>query len=280
MPPDRLKPLHDEAVVRLKEAGCDTPALDARLLLESATGLTRETLILDPSREVGTAEAERFRELIRRRADREPVSRIIGAREFYGRRFRVTPAVLDPRPDTETLVEAALKRMPPSARVLDLGTGSGAIIVTLLAERSDATGLATDISSEALAVARENATALGVAERLTFREAPWFDGIGERFDLIVSNPPYIPRADIAALSADVRNFDPLLALVGGSDGLDPYRTIAAGAAARLKPGGSVAVEIGAGQADSVEGIFAAWGFRQFGRHRDLGGHIRCLEFGL
>ncbi len=153
MPPDRLKPLHDEAVVRLKEAGCDTPALDARLLLESATGLTRETLILDPSREVGTAEAERFRELIRRRADREPVSRIIGAREFYGRRFRVTPAVLDPRPDTETLVEAALTRMPPSARVLDLGTGSGAIIVTLLAERSDATGLATDISSEALAVA-------------------------------------------------------------------------------------------------------------------------------
>ncbi len=280
MPPDRLKPLHDEAVFRLKEAGCDTPALDARLLLESATGLTRETLILDPAREVGTAEAERFRELIRRRADREPVSRIIGAREFYGRRFRVTPAVLDPRPDTETLVEAALKRMPPSARVLDLGTGSGAIIVTLLAERSDATGLATDISSEALAVARENAAALGVAERLAFLEAPWFDGIGERFDLVVSNPPYIPRADIAALSADVRNFDPLLALVGGSDGLDPYRAIAAGAAARLKPGGSVAVEIGAGQADSVEGIFAASGFRQLGRHRDLGGHIRCLEFGL
>ncbi len=208
------------------------------------------------------------------------MSRIIGAREFYGRRFRVTPAVLDPRPDTETLVEAALKRMPPSARVLDLGTGSGAIIVTLLAERSDATGLATDISSEALAVARENAAALGVAERLTFLEAPWFDGIGERFDLIVSNPPYIPRADIAALSADVRNFDPLLALVGGSDGLDPYRAIAAGAAARLKPGGTVAVEIGAGQADSVEGIFAASGFRQLGRHRDLGGHIRCLEFGL
>jgi release factor glutamine methyltransferase len=141
MPPERIKPLLQWAVGKLSTAGCETPALDARLLLQSASGLTREDMILEPEREVPATEAERFRSFIARRETREPVSRILGEREFYGRVFKVTPAVLDPRPDTETLIGAALGVMPPAARILDLGTGSGAIVITLLAERPDATRL-------------------------------------------------------------------------------------------------------------------------------------------
>ena len=169
-------------------------------LLQAASGLTREDLILEPQRDLDAGAAERFRHMIARREAREPVSRILGEREFYGRVFQVTPDVLDPRPDTETLVDAALKRMPPGARILDLGTGTGAIILTLLAERPDATGTATDISPAALAVARMNAARLELADRVAFRQASWFEGVAGQFDLIVSNPPYIPAADIAGLS--------------------------------------------------------------------------------
>jgi release factor glutamine methyltransferase len=168
--------------------------------------------------------------------------------------------------------------MPQAARLLDLGTGTGAIAITLLAERPDATGMATDLSPEALAVAGENATRLGVADRLTWGEGSWFAPVTGTFDIILSNPPYIPAGEIAGLSPDVRNFDPALALSGGSDGLDPYRIIASGAAAHLGEGGHVLVEIGAGQADDVEAIFVARGFSVGGRHRDLGGHTRCLGF--
>lgn len=278
MPADRVKPLLVEAAARLRAAGCGTPDLDARLLLQAAAGLTREDIILSPDAPVAKEDLERFAGLIARRAQREPVSRILGAREFYGRAFRVTPAVLDPRPDTETLIEAALDLMPAGARLLDLGTGSGTIAVTLLAERPDATGVATDISSAALALAAANAAANGVADRLSLAEGNWFGPVSGAFDIILSNPPYIPARDIAGLSPDVRNFDPLSALVGGDDGLDPYRVIAAGAAAHLREGGHVAVEIGAGQALDVTAIFGAQGFRPAGEHRDLGGHIRCLAF--
>ncbi len=278
MPPDTARSLLADARARLAAAGCETPALDARLLFQHASGMSREDLILDDGRTIAPDIAEHFRTLIDRRAGREPVSRIIGSREFYGRSFAVTPAVLDPRPDTETLVGAALELMPERARVLDLGTGSGAIIVTLLAERPDAEGVTVDISSGALAVARANAGALGVAGRLALLEGDWFSPVTGRFDLIVSNPPYIPARDIPALSPDVRNFDPALALVGGVDGLDPYRIIAAQAPRHLAAKGHVAVEIGAGQEADVTRIFGDRGYAVTGRHRDLGGHLRCLVF--
>lgn len=278
MPPETVSALLAAAQAVLKEAGCESPALDARLLFQHVTGMTREDLILDEGRTIAPDAARTFRALIDRRAAREPVSRIIGSREFYGRSFAVTPAVLDPRPDTETLVEAALKLMPESGRVLDLGTGSGAIIVTLLAERPRAEGVTVDISPEALAVARANAEAQGVANRLVLLEGSWFGPVEGRFDLILSNPPYIPARDIPSLAPDVRNYDPALALVGGEDGLDPYRIIASHAAGHLAPQGHVAVEIGADQAADVGRIFQQHGFAPAAQYRDLGGHIRCLVF--
>lgn len=278
MPPDRLASLLAAAAARLKARGLDTPTLDARLLLQAATGLTREDLIMGPGRPLPPDALARFESYLLRREAHEPVSRILGEREFYGRVFKVTPDTLDPRPDTETIVEAALAVLPAGARLLDLGTGTGAIVITLLAERSDTTGVATDLSPAALAVARENAARLGVADRLTLAEGSWFGPVSGRFDIILSNPPYIPAADIEGLSPDVRNYDPALALSGGIDGLAPYRLIASDAAAHLSPGGQVLVEIGAGQAEDVERIFAAQGFRSAGRHRDLAGHERCLRF--
>jgi release factor glutamine methyltransferase len=279
MPPDQLRPLLARAAERLKAAGCETPDLDARLLLQAATGLTREDIILQPGRSVPAREVQRFEALIERRARREPVSRILEEREFYGRTFKVTAETLDPRPDTETLIDVALALMPHGARMLDLGTGTGAIAVTLLAERPDATAVATDLSPAALTVAAANAERAGVAERLGLIRGNWFEPVSGVFDIIVSNPPYIPAGDIAGLSPDVRNFDPMLALLGGADGLDPYRAISVHAAPHLAEAGHVLVEIGAGQADEVEAIFAAAGFGSPERHKDLGGHERCLAFG-
>lgn len=266
------------ATARLKQAGADTPTLDARLLLQAAAGLTREELILGPDQPLKPAQLAAFEGFLARRERHEPVSRILGEREFYGRVFKVTSATLDPRPDTETIIDAALKLMSDDARILDLGTGTGAIAITLLAERPDAIGVATDLSPDALGVARENAKRLGVAGRLSLLQGSWFAPVSGAFDIILSNPPYIPLGDIAGLAPDVRNFDPALALSGGTDGLDPYRIIASGASAHLAAGGHVLVEIGAGQADDVEAIFAAQGLAAAGRQHDLGGHIRCLRF--
>lgn len=263
---------------REKLAGSATAALDARLLLQEAAGLSHEVIAAFPERETGAGEAERFERFVTRRVAHEPVSRIIGWREFYGRRFTVTPAVLDPRPDTETLIEAALAMMPKGARLLDLGTGTGAIIATLLAERSDATGAAVDVSPEALEAAGVNAARLGVSGRLELLKGSWFEPVQGQFDLILSNPPYIPANDIPGLAADVRDYDPHLALAGGADGLDAYRQIAAGAAAHLTAGGAVLVEIGFDQAAAAAGVFDSRGFQLAASHRDLGGHVRCLCF--
>jgi release factor glutamine methyltransferase len=278
MTPDGVRPLLALAAERLRRIGCGTPELDARLLFQAATGLCREDIIMDPGRKVPPEAIRRFEALIARREGREPVSRILGEREFYGRPFRVTPATLDPRPDTETLIDAALALMPAQARLLDLGTGTGAIAVTLLAERPHATAVATDLSPDALAVASDNAERAGVARRLDLHCGSWFEPVSGLFDIILSNPPYIPNSDIAELSPDVRNFDPLLALAGGADGLEAYRVIASRAAAHLVADGHVLVEIGAGQAEPVGAIFAACGFRMAERHEDLGGHLRCLVF--
>lgn len=222
----------------------------------------------------------RFSSFTQRRLKFEPVSHILGNREFYGRSFRVTPDVLDPRADTETLIEAvlALAKDQRPIRILDLGTGSGAIAVTLLAELPGATVVASDLSAAALHVAKGNAEALGVAGRASFVQANWYEGIGGRFDLIVSNPPYIPLGDIAGLAPDVREFDPQRALDGGPDGLEAYRRIAGGAGGHLAPKGHIVLEIGAGQENAVNNLLKGHGFSQESSHFDLSRHVRCLVF--
>lgn len=259
-------------------ASADTAALDARLLLQEAAGLSHAEIVAGPARAIVAEAAAAYRALLARRAAGEPVSRILGRREFYGRDFAVTPEVLDPRPDTETLVEAALALISGPARLLDLGSGSGAILVTLLAERPQATGVAVDIAPATLAVTVANARRHGVAERLQALCGGWFAPVSGCFDVIVSNPPYIADRDIAGLAREVRAHDPHLALSGGADGLAAYRAIAADAAGFLRPGGTVLVEIGAGQADAVTALFAGAGFAPRGRHRDLAGHVRVLGF--
>jgi release factor glutamine methyltransferase len=249
-------------------------------LLQAASGLRHEEIVAEPDLILSADVTARFWSLVERRSAFEPVSRIMGTREFYGRSFRVTPDVLDPRADTETLIGAALAlakdKRPP--RILDLGTGSGAIVVTLLAELLGATAVASDLSVAALQVAKGNAEVLGVANRASFVQANWFDGVDGQFDLIVSNPPYIPLGDIAGLAIDVRDFDPPKALDGGPDGLEAYRRTARGAGGHLAPKGHIILEIGAGQENAVNDLFKGRGFVRESRHFDLAGHVRCLAF--
>ncbi len=219
--------------------------------------------------------ADAFHADIDRRARREPVSHILGYREFWGRRFDVTPDVLDPRPETETLIACALDG-PAPARVLDLGTGSGAILATLLAEWPNATGVATDLSDRALAVARRNLERHAPGRFQTVR-ADWFSGLSGRFDLIVSNPPYITEAAMEALSPEVREWEPHLALTPGGDGLAAYRAIAAGWDRHVAEGGRLLLEIGYDQGVSVPAIFSPYHSRV---HRDLDGRPRVVEIGL
>jgi release factor glutamine methyltransferase len=279
MQPDAAAAVLKAVTARLEAAGCATARLDARLLIEAAAGLSHTDLIARPDTAISAEQMERLDQMLARRLAGEPVSRILGEREFYGRAFKLTRDVLDPRPDTETLVDVALPLLDGIAhpRILDIGTGSGALIVTLLAELPDATGVATDLSPAALAVARHNAQVNGVAQRLQLVEAAWARGIDGPFDLIVSNPPYIPLDCIAGLDREVRQHDPHLALAGGSDGLDAYRAILPEAGALLKPDGHLVLEFGAGQHDDVVGIARAHGFDLTGRGlvADLAGHVRC-----
>jgi release factor glutamine methyltransferase len=269
----------------LAEAGIDSAAKDARLLVAAALDVGSADLVRDPERLIGAREAERLEAFALRRGAREPVSRILGARGFYGREFLVTPATLDPRPCTETLIEAVLEladaeqwRQRP-IRILDVGTGTGAILLTLLAELPLATGLGTDISRGALETAQKNALALGVADRARFETRRSLEGVEGRFDLLVSNPPYIPTADIAGLDPEVRSFDPAAALDGGADGLDVYRELSA-SLDRIVPEGWAVLEVGAGQSDAVAALLAGIGGRAAAssvkRWADLGHHERCV----
>jgi release factor glutamine methyltransferase len=265
---------------RSKLVDTETPSLDARLLLQHACGVTHADVIADAERSVSDDMAQQYEVLLSRRAAFEPVSRILGTREFFGRNFRVTPHVLDPRADTEVLVDVCLKLLDESlaTRVLDLGTGSGCIAITVLAERPLAHAVAVDVSADALAVAHDNAMANGVGDRLTLVQGQWFSPVQGGFDVIASNPPYIETATIAGLDVEVRAHDPHMALDGGADGLDCYRAIAAGAALHVNVGGHVVVEIGAGQAQDVATIFQHAGYALAGQHMDLGGHVRVLDF--
>ncbi|HSF97005.1 MAG TPA: peptide chain release factor N(5)-glutamine methyltransferase [Thermohalobaculum sp.] len=266
------------AAARLREAGVDAPERDARLLLRWASGLGAAAFSARLAEPPWAGEAERFAQAVAARASRVPVSQIIGRRAFWGRDFRVTPDVLDPRPETETLIAAALNG-PSPARILDLGTGSGCILLTLLAEWPRARGLGTDTSAAALAVAAGNALALGVAERAEFRLADWCGGLAGRFDLIVSNPPYIAAAEVAALEPEVRRHEPRQALTpegDPGDGLDAYRRIAGGLPALLAPGGRVLLEIGPTQAGSVAGILESNAMAVSAVLPDLDGRDRVI----
>lgn len=256
-----------------------TAALDARLLVAHELGLDAVGLVTREHEEVSAAAMEAVEAVLRRRLGGESVGRILGRREFYGLDFALGTATLEPRPDTELLVDLALKALPQGGRLLDLGTGTGCIPIALLHTRRDAEGLATDLSPEALAVARRNAAQHGVEARLGFAQGDWFGALAgpDRFDLIVSNPPYIESAVVERLAREVRDFDPLLALDGGPDGLAPYRVIAAEAGKWLKPGGQVLVEIGFDQGERAAALFAEAGFKQVEVQKDLAGLDRVVS---
>jgi len=261
--------------------GIDTPRLDAELLLAHALGCDRLRLYVEFEKPVTPEERGAFRALVRRRAEeRVPVAYLTGVREFWSLPLAVTPDVLIPRPDTETLIEAVLARLPgrdAELSVLDLGTGSGAIALALARELPQARLTATDLSSAALAVARKNAEALGLAERVRFLAGDGFAPVAaERFDAIVSNPPYVPEADAAGLAPELRH-EPALALFAPGDGTALLRRIAAEAGARLRPGGLLALELAPTQAGDVTQCLAAAGLGEIAEHRDLAGHIRALS---
>ena len=271
----------------LRQAGIETPELDARVLLCHAACLTHETYIARSREALPTDAAPRLQRAIARRLKREPVARITGTREFYGRSFILGEDTLDPRPDTETLIEAALGIVrdwgwqEKPLKLLDLGTGTGCILVTLLAELPFAAGLGTDISPGALAIAAANARAQRVGPRASFIAADWLDAVSARFDLVLSNPPYLATGEIAGLAEEVAAYDPRLALDGGLDGLEAYRRIAAGARDVLTEDGRLLVEIGLGQGKEVTAILSRAGLTPGERGAaDLAGRPRVIVAGL
>ncbi|WP_309500903.1 peptide chain release factor N(5)-glutamine methyltransferase [Bradyrhizobium arachidis] len=250
-------------VARLAAAGIEEAALDARMLIGAALGLDLTGLVAQANRQVTADEAERLERIVQRRLAGEPVARILGIREFWGLPFHLSQATLVPRPDTETVVERALEiyrerpaSMPPP-RIVDIGVGSGAILLALLHEIPGAFGVGTDLNLDALRTAKRNAAALGLSDRAAFVACSYVDALAGSFDLIVSNPPYIRSADIATLSREVREHDPHLALDGGRDGFDAYRALIPQAAARLVPGGALIVEAGQDQAGEIETLMRA-----------------------
>jgi release factor glutamine methyltransferase len=266
----------------LKAQRIDSPAIDARLLLEAATGASRLDILTDPYRVVTPDQQAMLDGFVERRLRREPVSRILGRKGFWKIMLNVTPDVLSPRPDTETLIDVALLAFEPAQgfNVIDLGTGSGAILLAILSERPGAHGVGTDISFEALAVARDNAASLDLDGRATFLRTEWAAGFGDHsFDLVVSNPPYIPSDDIPGLDPEVRDHDPVLALDGGPDGLQAYRDLAPEILRILKPDGVFAVEIGWDQGPQVKALFEAEGFEDVKIVKDLGDRDRVVTNG-
>ncbi|ODT74540.1 MAG: hypothetical protein ABS76_36780 [Pelagibacterium sp. SCN 64-44] len=297
----------------LARLGFDSAALDAKLLAGHALGLGALELALRENEAVSPAAAERIAQLLQRRMRGESVARIIGEREFFGLAFTLNAATLEPRPETELLVEMALAALPQAGRLLDLGTGTGCIPISVLANQPDALAVAVDLSAEALVAARENAERHGVGERLVLRQGDWFGALaplpspphegegvasgiwpniapgtsphlppggggweGGLFDVIVSNPPYIASDVVETLAAEVKDFDPALALDGGPDGLAPYRVIASQAGGWLRPGGHVLVEIGYDQGARASALFLEAGYEDVSVHKDLNGLDRVV----
>ena len=262
------------AARRLAEAGIESAARDARRLFAFALGIAPDRVPLAVGEEMSPEAEARFAAAIAARAARQPVAQITGTRAFYGRDFRVTRDTLDPRPETELLVAVALER--PFVKMLDLGTGTGCILLSCLAEMPMASGTGTDISEAALTVARENAAVLTLTRRTRFLRSDWFSEVQGRFDLIVSNPPYIAEAEMAGLAPEVRDWEPRWALTPGGDGLGAYRAIAEGAGARLMAGGRLLVEIGPTQGAAVSALFAAAGLDGIQVRQDLDGRDRVV----
>ena len=266
---------------RLVRAGVDAPRLDARLLIAAALGESGgETILCQPARPLAASEERFLRDLADRRERREPMAQILGTREFWSLPFRVTTDVLTPRPDSETLVEAVLDRVSDKGaplRLLDLGAGSGCLLLALLGELPRATGVGVDISEAALVIGRQNAVALGLEKRAVFRCGDWCGGLEGQFDVILSNPPYIPVDDLAKLEPEVRIFEPRLALAGGKDGLDAYRELIPGMCGLLATGGGVFLETGLGQVGAVSGILRECGLQAVEIKEDLSGIRRVIE---
>ncbi|WP_338112200.1 peptide chain release factor N(5)-glutamine methyltransferase [Rhodovibrio salinarum] len=276
--------LLDIAQLRLAAAGVDAPRRDARLLLAAAMEVEEAALLADPGRCVAVEAAQRFADYLEQRVTRRPVSRILGVREFWSLTFEIGPGVLDPRPDTETLVEAALAHVDASGhgreaawRVLDLGTGSGCLLLALLSELPNATGLGLERDPEAAAIARANAARHGLDTRAQVRAEAWEEVEGAQVDLIVSNPPYVRRGEIQDLAPEVTRYDPWSALDGGPDGLDAYRDLVPRLAGWLAPGGQVFLEVGHDQGGEVQALLQGAGLRTPAGVCDLAGNLRCVR---
>lgn len=263
------------ATARLRAAGVEEPARDARLLLAHAAKVDAARVTLIAPEDLAPDIGERYEQLIALRAIRVPVSHLVGERQFYGRRFKISADVLDPRPETETLIEAALSQ--PFSRALDLGVGSGCILVTLLAENPQATGLGVDLSEAACLQASANAVLHNVQSRAEILRSDWFDAVSGSFDLIVSNPPYIAQDEMPELQAEVRQHEPEMALTDGGDGLGAYRCIAAQVVAHLCPGGRLLLEIGPTQADAVIALLIDSGLKGTAVIHDLDGRPRVIQ---
>lgn len=266
-------------MTQFQEAGLETPDVDARLLVMAATGFTHTDIITRGTEFPPAAIFETIADYAQRRLAGEPIDHILGYCEFYGRRFRISKDVLSPRPETEMLIKAALENLidKTEAKILDLGTGSGAIAISILAEVNDAQGLAVDMSSTALDIARENAAQHNAADRLTFLKGSWFEPVTGRFDIIVSNPPYITDAAMMDLAPEVTGFDPDMALRGGADGLEAYREIISKASDYLKADGILLFEIGYDQGKSVSQLLKTRNFTQIVTSQDLAGHDRMIK---
>lgn len=267
---DQLK----QAYAELRAAHIETPERDVRKLASVAFDIALDRMTLMSDYSPSPEQIEKFDNFILQRLSRKPVARIIGRRQFWGREFEISPDVLDPRGDTETIILEALKQ--PAKHVLDLGTGSGVLAITLLSEWPEATGLASDISRAALEMAQKNAATYGLKERLRFCVSNWFDTILDQFDLIVSNPPYIAESELSDLSPEVSCFDPRIALSPGKDGLAAYRVIAQNARNHLMPDGRIIVEIGSAQAAAVSEIFTQNGYHEIECLKDLDGKDRVI----
>ncbi len=264
---------------KFRSAGLDTPELDARLLVQAALKMSHEELFLNNNELISDSKSKTLDKMTQRRLLREPVSRILGTRSFWKSEFKVSRETLDPRADSETLIEAVLKYVSKeeSLSILDLGTGTGCLLLSLLQELPQVTGTGIDISEDAVQTARQNAEALGLSGRSKFMTIDWKKmAVDKPFDVVISNPPYIAEAEIPALEPEVRQYDPLRALAGGVDGLDCYRDIAGLLPHLVAKGGYVFLEIGASQTAAVQGILAGQGASVLNTCQDLAGHDRCV----
>lgn len=267
------------AVLRLQQERIESASLDGRILLEHVLGVSREQLLFSLDLAMTSAQYARLEILVEKRAQRQPIAQLIGKREFWGMNFVVSENTLDPRPDSETLIEYALERVSNRAdalRVLDLGTGTGCLLLSLLSELPAAKGVGVDYCDRALLVAKENAMALGLAARTQFMRGDWCDGLEGEFDIILANPPYIPTNVIPMLENEVSKFEPMLALDGGEDGFSCYRKIIKDLSLVMAKNGFVVFELGMGQRHGLEEIAATHGLETVGIRQDLSGITRCI----